>query len=262
MTTTPNKHLRQDRTLDQRMCAIARMSFGISHDLNNALGAVQSNAGILRNHLPGDSPLLTNLNHIQHATHHMIDLSHQLQIYTQHQKVALQSVDLRTLLAESIATFRPKLPEHCRLQDQSPRGRLTVETCPLMLENAIMAILQNALDALQGLPGTITIETSIGQSRIEDDHALMLGTLPATDHVALIEISDTGEGIFPEVLEHIFEPFFSTRLRARGMGLTPVVGLAFHGNAAVRVVSRPHHGTNVQLLLPIPEHQGLRSSCD
>ena len=235
--------------LSDRLNAIARLVLGLSHEMNNALGAMQSNVDIMRRRLPGESPLQANLNHIQNATGHAMDLNRILQLYTQRAKTELDEVNLPPLLAGTVRTFKTMAPGNCRILVHPVRGNLYVSTCPTLLDHAILGILQNAADALQGNPGSITIETAVGFDRVRSGEGLLFGELPPENGV-LIEISDTGEGMSPDVIKHCLEPFFSTRIRARGLGLAPVVGLTFHCNAAVHILSSPGQGTTVRVLLP------------
>jgi len=237
--------------LADRLHAVARLTLGLSHELNNALGAMQSNVDIMRRRLPADSPLQVNLSHIQHATGHAMELSRILQIYTQRARTSLGVVNLPPLLAKSVKAFKSTALETCRIRVRPVRGDLLVSTCPVLLDQAVGAILQNAGDALQGAPGAVAVETAIGFDRVRPGEGLLFGTPP--DDGALVEISDTGEGMAPEVLEHILEPFFSTRIRGLGLGLAPVVGLVFHCNAAVQILSCPGRGTTFRLLLPSVE---------
>jgi len=238
--------------LADRLHAVARLTLGLSHELNNAFGALQSNVDILRRRLPVESPLVANLNHIQHATGHAMELINILNIYTQRARTVVDTVNLPPLLSQAVKTFKSAVPEACKVRVRPVRGDFFVSTCPVMLTHALSAILQNALDALQGNSGTITVESARGFDRIHSGEGLLFGTLPPEDG-ALIEISDTGEGMTPEVLDHILEPFFSTRIRGRGLGLAPVVGLVFHCNAAVHITSTPGRGTTFRLLLPAAE---------
>jgi signal transduction histidine kinase len=238
--------------LSDRLNAIARLVIGLSHEMNNALGAMQSNVDIMRRRLPGDAPLQANLNHIQNATGHVMELTRILQLYTQRVKTELDDVNLPPLLAGTVRTFKSMAPENCRILVRPVRGNLHVSTCPTLLAHAILGILQNAVDALQGNPGSITIETAIGLDRVRASEGLLFGERPPENSV-LIEISDTGEGMSPDVIKHCLEPFFSTRIRARGLGLAPAVGLTFHCNAAVHITSSPGQGTTVRLLLPRQE---------
>lgn len=238
--------------LNDRLNAIARVVLGLSHELNNAFGAMQSNVDIMRRHLPDDLQLQANLKHIQNASSHVMDLTHVLQIYTQCAKAKLNNVNLQPLLARVIKIFKSTLPEHTKIHTHFVRGDIFAFTCEKLLEDAIHDILQNALEALQGNPGTLSVEMAIGFDRVRVGDGLLFGTPPAGNGL-LIEISDTGEGMSPEVLKHCLEPFFTTRLRAHGLGLAPVAGLAFHCNAAVHITSFPGQGTTVQLLLPAAE---------
>lgn len=245
--TTISKARRE--ALTERLSAIARMSVGLSHELNNVLGAINSNVGIMRHHLPEDSPLHHNLEHVTHASGHALDLTHILGIYTQRQTAHLHAISLCEQLAPLIKRFTHTLPEQASLHDESLHVHHAVLICPAMFDQAVNGILQNAADALPRSRGLISIETSTDCSPVDPDEGLFFGTMP-TDNAILLEVRDNGTGIEPEVLEHVLEPFFSTHIRAHGLGLTSAVGLVFHCNAAIQILSAPSHGTRFRLLLP------------
>jgi len=235
--------------LAERLGAIARLSMGLTHELNNAIGAIQSNVGFMRHRLDDDSVLRQNLNHIEHASGHALELAQILQIYTQRKAAKLVVIDLRQQLAPLIKAFASALPEQVRLDDASLHTDLAVLTCPLMFDQAVAGILQNAADSLPCMKGSISIEICTNCARVDPREGLFFGTMPP-ENATLLEIRDDGEGIDPDVLEHILEPFFSTRIRASGLGLAPAVGLVFHCNAAIHILSAPSHGTRFRLLLP------------
>jgi len=214
--------------------------------------AINSNVGIMHHHLPEDSPLLQNLDHITHASNHALELTHILKIYTQRKTANHQFSNLPGLLAPLIKTFADTLPGHIRLRDESSNANHDVIVCPAMFEQAVTGILQNAVDALGGKAGEIHIATSNDCSHVAPEEGLFYGMLP-TERATMLEIRDTGEGIEPTVLEHILEPCFSTRIRGRGLGLTPAVGLVFHFNAAIQILSAPARGTAMRLLLQTAE---------
>ncbi len=235
--------------LTERLSSIARMSVGLSHELNNVLGAINSNVGIMGRHLPADSPLRHNLEHVTHASGHALDLAHILGIYTQRKTAHLHAINLCAQLAPVIKAFETTLPAQASLHDESLHVHQAVLTCPELFNQAVGGILQNAADALPSSRGLISIATSTDCSPVNPDEGLFFGTLP-TGNAILLEVGDNGTGIEPDVLEHILEPFFSTHIRARGLGLTAAVGLVFHCNAAIQVLTAPSHGTRFRLLLP------------
>jgi len=204
---------------------------------------------MMHHHLPADSALQPNLAHIEHAANHALELTDTLRIYTRQTHDHLQAVDLKTHLSGIIAHFAATRPEWVTLRTNINHGSITVFVCPAMFEHAITGILQNAIDAFAGQKGEISIETGTDDSQVDQRDGLFLGTMPG-GNIAILEIRDSGEGISAEVLEHMLEPFFSTRIRASGLGLAPAAGLVFHCNAAIHVLSTPGKGTCFRLLLP------------
>lgn len=235
--------------LIERLSSIARLCAGVTHDLGNVMGAIQSNASMMRHHLEQASPLQKNVDYIEMATSHANLLSDMLKIYTQRHTAPLQTIDLYQQLEPVIATFAKGLPETVKFNNQCQHGQHRILSCPLMFEHAITNILQNAADALPCARGIIEISTYHDAGHIDPAKGLYFGS-QSNGHPVIVEIADNGSGITADVMEHILEPFFSTRMRAHGLGLAPVVGLVFHCNAAVQIMSAPSKGTTFRLLLP------------
>ncbi len=235
--------------LAERLCSLARMASGMAHELNNVFGAIKSNVGMMRHHLPDDSALRQNLNHIDHASCHASALTGMLHIYTHRQTEHLHAVNLTRQLPPLVDEFAAALPERVKLLSEPLHGKHEILACPDMFDQAVNGILQNAFDALPGTGGEIHIEASGDLSHIDDRQGLFFGPVPA-GNATLLEIRDNGEGMSAGVLEHVLEPFFSTRIRAHGLGLVPAVGLVFHCNAAIQILSAPTHGTRFRLILP------------
>src|SRR5699024_10081934 len=112
-------------------------------------------------------------------------------------------------------------------------------------ESALLNLAINARDAMDGA-GRLTIE--MGNTRLDDAYALVAGDVVAGDYV-MLAVTDTGCGMTPEVLERIFDPFYSTKPEGRGtgLGMSMVYGFVKQSGGHVAVYSEPNEGTTVRI---------------
>ncbi len=139
------------------------------------------------------------------------------------------------------------LGESIQIETVLAGGAWPTEIDPGQLENAILNLAVNARDAMPG-GGKLTIEV---QNAVLDEGYAGADTDVAPGQYVLVAVSDTGEGMPPDVMAHAFEPFFTTKDRARGtgLGLSQVYGFVKQSGGHVRLYSEIGLGTTVKLYL-------------
>ncbi len=229
-----------------RMEALGRMTGGVAHDFNNLLMIVQGSADLLRRRSPQDGRAATLVDAILSAAQRGQGLTRQLLAFgrrSTHEPVNFRlqdrSADLRELLQRSV---------HAEV---TVRLELSPETWPIhadpsALEVALINLAVNAGDAMpEG--GTLSITASNAVLQVgRDDGAGLVG-----DFVVL-SVSDTGLGIPPEHVTHVFEPFYTTKPTGKGtgLGLSQVYGFAKQSRGTATVKSKPGQGATFTLYLP------------
>lgn len=124
---------------------------------------------------------------------------------------------------------------------------------PTQLRQVVMNLVVNASDAIGDAGGSITVATG----RVRADRAYLSGTfvdegLEEGDY-AVIDVSDTGQGMDAATQARIFDPFYTTKKTGRGLGLAAVLGIVRAHHGALKVYSEPSHGSTFKLLLPLTE---------
>jgi CheY-like chemotaxis protein len=172
-------------------------------------------------------------------------------------RFALRVLDLNDVVRESQPLVRVSVPKKATLElELAPNlpGVLGDET---QLRQLLMSLMMNAAEAIGDRAGTIHLKTSHGPRSAADlARTVFSPQLPSGEYVSL-RVSDTGEGIPPETLPRIFDPFFSTKFTGRGLGLAAVVGIVRSHKGALRVDSRVGEGSTFELLLPAHADQTM-----
>ena len=237
----------------QKMQAVGQLAGGVAHDFNNLLTAIQLQlSGLLERHPVGD-PSYEGLNEIRQTAIRAADLVRKLLAFSRKSTVRRERLDLGELVGEFAILLRRLLREDVRLETDYGRDLPVVLADKSQLETAVMNLAVNARDAMRGVvepgAGVVTIATR----RLTGDEARALGWVDApTDEVALIEVSDTGPGVPPELADKIFEPFFTTKAvnEGTGMGLATVYGIVQQAGGHITVSNIEGAGAAFRIFLP------------
>ncbi|MBM3468833.1 MAG: response regulator [Alphaproteobacteria bacterium] len=242
------KRLERQFIQSQKMQAVGQLAGGIAHDFNNLLTAMIGYCDLLlQRYLPND-PAYTDIMQIKQNANRAANLVRQLLAFSRQQTLQPKVVHITDNLADLSTLLRRLIGAGIDLKMIHGRDLWPVKVDVSQLEQVIINLVVNARDAITN-GGTLTIRTSnfqcLKQQRMGHD-------LVAKGDYVMIEVIDTGHGIDPEHLEHIFEPFFSTKEvgEGTGLGLSTVYGIVKQTGGFVLVESTINEGTNFKILLP------------
>ncbi|MBI2893728.1 MAG: HAMP domain-containing histidine kinase [Deltaproteobacteria bacterium] len=223
----------------ERLVRIGEVAAGVAHAVRNPLHGLLNGVEILAARV-GDGTTAETLALMKEALQRIDQVTRRLLVLTRDAPLAVAPVDLDALVQDAIALASPRARGSTARVDFVAGGSGTVEVDALRVSEAIVNVIDNALDACKA-GGTIIVRTSRG-----------------SDADAAIEVADTGPGIPLEDLERVFDPFFTTKAVGEGSGL----GLAIarrtveeHGGR-VTIDSAPGTGTRVHLSIPRRAAQG------
>jgi len=245
---TDQKKLESQLHQSQKMDAIGLLAGGVAHDFNNLLLVISAYAELLLDSQEAGSPERKKVDEIITATRRAADLTRQLLAFGRKQMQSLRVLDLNTVVAE-ITTMLPRLiGEDIQVVFVPGRDLVKVKADPAQIEQVVMNLATNARDAMPR-GGKLTIETSnvvLDQAYMQE-HAVA----PAGEY-ALLAVSDSGSGIAAEHLNHIFEPFYTTKEAGKGtgLGLATAYGIVKQSDGFIWVYSEPGHGTTFKIYLP------------
>jgi signal transduction histidine kinase len=225
----------------QKMEAIGNLTGGIAHDFNNLLNVIIGNLDVLVE-TSQNSENDELLNDVLNAALRGRDMTKRLLAFARRQPLRPQRTDVNALLSDLFRLLERTLGSRIAVRLVLAEGLWPVEIDPGQLEDAITNLTANARDAMPN-GGRITVTTS-------NQVVTGLIDLPDGPYVE-IEVVDTGSGIPPKVIEHIFEPFYTTKGTGKGtgLGLSMVFGFMKQSGGAVTVSSVPGE-TRFRLYLP------------
>jgi PAS domain S-box-containing protein len=245
----------------QKMEAIGNLTGGMAHDFNNLLGVVVGNLD-LANEQAGDNEDMRELiSEALEAAWRGADLTRRLLAFARRQPLRPARIDVNDLVSDTVRLLRRLLGEDIEVSLNLGADVWPVTADPAQLEASLANLATNARDAMPR-GGRLIIET---QNRYLDaDYAATHAEVAPGDFV-MIEVSDTGLGMKPEMLSQIFEPFFTTKEAGKGtgLGLSMVFGFLKQSGGHVNVYSEPGVGTTFRLYLPRATAEGtVRDAAD
>ena len=234
----------------QKMQAIGQLAGGVAHDFNNLLMAIFMQLDELSQRHPVGDPSYEGLNQIRQTSTRAAELVRKLLAFSRKQTVQRESLDLGELISEFEVLLRRVLPEDIALVTEYGRSLPTVRADRGQLETAVMNLVVNARDAIRSHGGSTV---RIRAARVSAAEAQALGYPDPGTEQALIEVSDDGAGISPEVMTKIFDPFFTTKPvgEGTGLGLATVYGIVKQSEGWISVDSRPGQGAAFRIFLPV-----------
>jgi PAS domain S-box-containing protein len=241
---TELRRLQQELDRAYRLESIGRLAGGIAHDFNNVLTAIIGYAELARGHVQ-DETILRYLDGILKAAERAADLNKQLLAYARRQVIQPAPTDLGEWLQGTLDILRRVLPESVRLRTEIEPNLWQVNADSNLLMQIVLNLVVNARDAMPN-GGVITLRVHNKTLRRARTHHIPNG------RYVLLEVEDTGTGIPPEVLPHIFEPFYTTKPMGQGtgMGLAAVQGAVQQLGGYIEVRTEVGKGTCFSVYFP------------
>jgi PAS domain S-box-containing protein len=228
-----------------KMDALGKLTGGIAHDFNNLLTTIITGIDLMSRHVAEG-----RVEGVQRfadmalgSARRAVSLTHRLLAFARQQPLDPKPVDINHLVRSLGDLLRRTIGEHIELRFDLMDGTGIAKVDANQLENAIINLVINARDAMPN-GGEIRVLTSTVS--LEGD-----SELPNGDYVQ-VAVIDNGTGIEPEVLERVFEPFFSTKPigKGTGLGLSMIYGFSRQSGGRVAICSQKGAGTEVRLTLP------------
>ncbi|MBL8846409.1 MAG: response regulator [Hyphomicrobium zavarzinii] len=252
---TEQKALEAKFAQSSKMEAVGKLAGGIAHDFNNVLTAIIGFSDLLlQTHRPTD-PAHKDIMNIRSSATRAAGLVAKLLAFSRRQTLQTEPLQLGEVLGDLAPLLKRSIGETIDLKMPSGRDLWYVKTDRTQFEQVVINLAVNARDAMpEG--GTLSITTRNVTER--DSQRLAHHGMSVGEYV-LIEVSDTGSGMPPEVMAKIFEPFFTTKGvgKGTGLGLSTVYGIVKQTGGFIYPESTPGHGTTFRVYLPryLPDNE-------
>ena len=236
--------------LKQKLDCALQLARTVSLDFNNALTSILGHASFLLSKAEPGHPWRHSLMEVEKSAEHAAEISNELAAFSLHEKEArhVPPGNVNTVVGHCVDFFRNASGAAIVWQLQSEKGLFGARFDEAKLQQALTKVLENAVEAITGASGQITVQTRnlILTEPTQDRNAQL-----AAGTYVCVEIADNGAGIEPDVLPRIFEPFFTTKGKThRGLGLALAYGIVSNHGGGVAVSGQPGAGTSVRIYLP------------
>jgi len=237
----------------QKMEAVGQLSGGIAHDFNNLLTIIMGNLDTIKRRVATApkglaAKLEKPVDAALYGARSAAQLTQRLLAFSRRQALKPDRVDMNRLVTNMVDLLKRSIGEQVSVETVLGAGLWSAFVDPNQLENALLNL---ALNARAAMPegGCLTIETA--NTYLDDAYSRRFGDIEPGQYVVLC-VTDTGTGIPANVIDQVFEPFFSTKSAGEGsgLGLSMVHGFVKQSGGHVRIYSEELHGTTVKLYLP------------
>ncbi len=236
---TELKKWQQQAMRNEGLSAMGEVAAQVAHEIRNPLGVIKLFASLLRKEFNGDGRREELLEHILIGVKEIEGVLGNLLLFVRPQAPVFRTIDLRAPLREVLSFVAPLLEENgIRMVERISRSPLEIEGDGELLKQVFYNVVLNAVQAMpEG--GTLRVSTTRRRSRIKGQRMVE------------VAVADSGVGIPPEDLQRIFSPFFTTKERGTGLGLTVVHRIVEVHGGLVEVESEVGKGTTFRISIPL-----------
>ncbi|WP_083197002.1 response regulator [Rhizobium sp. AC27/96] len=232
----------------QKLETVGKLTGGVAHDFNNLLQVVSGNLALLAKDIAGNERAETRVANAMAGVSRGAKLASQLLAFGRRQALEPKVVNVSRFVQGMDDMLRRAIGEAVEVETVVAGGLWNTFIDPAQIENALLNLAINARDAMDGR-GKLTVELS--NSHLDDAYARNHEEVTPGQYV-LLAVTDTGSGMPPEIIDKVFEPFFSTKAEGKGsgLGLSMVYGFVKQSGGHVKIYSELGHGTTIKLYLP------------
>lgn len=218
---------------NEKLAAIGALAAGVAHEINNPTAIIRGNTELLLMELPPQAAGREEAEEVKKQTERIARITDNLLAFARRQAPHEESVDINTLLEEILA----QLPHQIIMHGISVKRNYAAELPTLcadggQLRQVFTNLMVNAVEAMQA-DGILLLVTDLRDGQL------------------VVDITDTGPGISEQVREKLFNPFFTTKRRGSGLGLSVSYGIVERHGGTIAVQSEPGHGATFRVCLPI-----------
>jgi PAS domain S-box-containing protein len=246
----------------QKMESIGTLAGGIAHDFNNILYSLMGYTEMMQEDIPPDSPLQANLRGIYTGAMRARDLVQQILVFSRQSDHEMKPLRVQLVIKEVLKLLRSTLPTTIRIKQNLDKDCRLVLADHTQIHQIAMNLVTNAYYAMEDDGGTLTVtltETELFRQDLKDPN------LTPGPYVCLT-VADTGKGIARNIVNRIFDPYFTTKAEGKGtgLGLAVVHGIVKSHCGQIDLSTAPGKGTEFNVYLPVLRTEGdvQKVACD
>jgi PAS domain S-box-containing protein len=248
---TEQKKLEAQLRQAQKMESIGTMAGGIAHDFNNILGAIIGYTEIADLQVPEDNKAKESLKEVLKAGRRARDLVKQILAFSRKGEQERIPIQISPIVKEALKLLRSSLPTTIEIRQDIKSDTGIVEADPTQIHQIMMNLCTNASHAMRENGGILEVGIRNVEVGSWDSESGYLDMTPG--NYLRLTISDTGQGMTPEVLDRIFEPYYTTKEKGEGtgLGLSVVHGIVKNYGGTITAYSEPGKGSTFHVYLPV-----------
>ena len=233
-----------------KLQAIGTLAGGIAHDFNNILFPIVGYTELTMDDVPEGSQARQNLDEVLKAANRAKELVQQILTFSRQSSQERRPLKVQYLIKEATKLLRATIPSSIEIECNIDESCGPIKGDPTQIHQIIMNLCTNAYHALQETGGKL--EVSLKEIYISYEQSLDRVGMKIGKHIELM-VKDSGHGMEPQVIERIFEPYFTTKEQGKGtgLGLSVIHGIVKSHGGDITVSSRPGNGATFKVYLPI-----------
>lgn len=237
----------------QKLESVGLLAGGVAHDFNNLLSSILNQCELAMRRMNDNNKARGHVEKAIHSTQRAADLTRQLLAYAGKARFQIEPLDVNQLIRANDSLLETVIQRNSLLQLRLHPALPFIISDSGQIQQIVLNLVMNAAESIEHDHGEIVIATSVVSWSGEAQPSEFVNLPPSPGDYVCLEIADNGMGMKPEMVHKIFDPFFSTKERGHGLGLSAVLGVvkALHGG--LQVESRPCLGSTFRVYLPISD---------
>jgi PAS domain S-box-containing protein len=230
----------------RKMESVGTLAGGIAHDFNNLLHVMGGNLELLDKKLSKDHPGKKRVGTIQKSMDRAAQLVRQMLLFSRKAETSRQDLDLNQEIDHGVKLLERTIPRMVKIEFLPDKDLWQVKADPIQVEQVLLNLGTNAADAMPD-GGSLVIKTA--NTDVDPD----AGNDLAPGRYVLMTVTDTGTGMDQDTLEHVFDPFYTTKEvgKGTGLGLASVYGIVKGHGGHITCESEPGQGTKFMIYWPV-----------
>lgn len=220
------------------------LSAGIAHDFNTLIASIYGETDLALSDMAPGSPGLESVENILKIAKRAAEIVHLLSVYAgdRAENALPELVDISVLVDEIVPHLKPSHLHNVEIRSNLDKRLPSVSANSRQIRQVVLNVIINAVEALQGRKGIVTVSTGVVDR--------------GSRQFVRFEVSDTGSGMNEDIQARVFDPYYSTKVMGRGLGLAAVQGIIRSHGGEIDVRSAPGSGSAFEILLPAAGNGG------